>query len=517
MKLYTFITIVIFLFIASTAWCQIIPDTGVPDDAATVTAEGQAEDGGPSATLAMSEESYPVTPGDVYVLGYSFRGQLVNQNLVVTSDYKLDLGIFGVIETKGLTYLELRDKVESVISNYYPGSHPTIVLQSPGEFNITVNRPGLGTTRIVAWGLIHLGDVIDELALEDEYSQRNVLIISHDGRRNAYDYYGYQYKGIESFNPLMRPGDRIEFRYNRNQVDITGAVMSPGMREILPRDTMNDVVRYIGDFQNNADTSRIQKSEIVDGEEVNTVHEWGDRALFVGHSESIEIHVPFVAEARSLMYVEINSGQPIPPEREEDEDDEDYEEVTAEDETQVGRFVRLKIPVFEGMRISDLLGRIEPYFTEMSDLERSYLVREEADGPILINLESVMRSTQSAANIEIKPGDTLGIPSRSVFVTVSGAVYEPGRFYYSPMRTAGYYITLAGGIDPEQGSHRTIVIYDEEGNEKYGQELVEPGDSIVVIQDNVAFQFDQKFGTVASIITLITSIVTLITVTLAVN
>ena len=516
MKSQAMITMVVFLLVASASWGQVLPGTGTQDGEAAAATEDRAQAGGPSATVAMSDETYPVTPGDTYTLAYSFRGQLVDQSLVVTSDYKLDLGIFGVIDTKGLTYLDLKERVGTVISNYYPGSHPSIVLVSPGEFNITANRPGLGATRIVAWGLIRLGDVIDELELEDEYSQRNVLIISRDGRRNSYDYYGYLYKGIEASNPLMRPGDRIEFRYNRNRVEITGAVMSPGMREILPRDTMNDIVSYIGDFQSNADTSRIQKSDIVDGREVNSVHEWGDRALFAGHSEGIRIHVPSLAEARSPMYVEINSGQPIPPLRTEEEEEEE-EVVTAEDETQVGRVIRLEIPVFEGMRISDLLGRIEPHFTEMSDLERSYLVREGADGPILINLESVMRSSQSPANVELKPGDTLGIPSRSVFVTVSGAVYEPGRYFYTPMRTAGYYITLAGGIDPEQGSHRNVAIYDEEGNEKYGQELVEPGDNIVVVQDNVAFQFNQKFGTVASALALITSLVTLITVTLAVN
>lgn len=505
----------LLLIISSFTWGQTLPDTDEDNLDEEAVAEAIIADDGPSVSIALSNQNYPVTPGDIYVLSYAFRGQVVAQNLVVTSNYVLDLGIFGKVETEGLTYLEMKEEVETIISSYYPGSHPMVVLQVPGEFEITVSRSGQGNVRIVAWGLVHLGDVIGELMLEDDYSLRNIRIIDNTGQQRYYDYYQYSYENNEESNPLVRPGDRIEFNYNRNQVEITGAVMTPGTREILPRDTMDDIVLYIGDFESTADTSRIQKSETIDGEEINSVHEWGDRALFVGHSELIRIHVPAVSEIRSIMYVDINTSQQ--PGMGSDARTLRAMETNAVTEELVGPVVRIEIPTFEGMKISDILGRIDSHFTIMSDLERCYLVREELDGPVLVNLEAVMNSSGSAANIELKPGDVMGIPSRTVFVTVSGAVYEPGRYYYTPMRTAGYYITLAGGVDPEQGSHRTITIYDEDGNERHDAELIEPGDNVVAVQDNVAFQFDQKFGTVITALTLITTLITLITVTIAVN
>ena len=50
------------------------------------------------------------------------------------------------------------------------------------------------------------------------------------------------------------------------------------------------------------------------------------------------------------------------------------------------------------------------------------------------------------SDFELEENDILRIPFKQLFVIVSVAVNQPGKYPYIPDRTYDYYVNLAGGL-----------------------------------------------------------------------
>ena len=67
-------------------------------------------------------------------------------------------------------------------------------------------------------------------------------------------------------------------------------------------------------------------------------------------------------------------------------------------------------------------------------------------GRLVIHISSDTKHwTHSPADIEVRAGDVLSIPKRPSMVLVNGAVYNPTGVAYKPGRSAGWYLSQAGG------------------------------------------------------------------------
>ena len=58
--------------------------------------------------LSMSTEDYLVTPGDVYKLTYLSSNELISYEVVLESDFNLNLNVFGKINAENLTFTALK-------------------------------------------------------------------------------------------------------------------------------------------------------------------------------------------------------------------------------------------------------------------------------------------------------------------------------------------------------------------------------------------------------------------------
>ena len=106
--------------------------------------------------------------------------------------------------------------------------------------------------------------------------------------------------------------------------------------------------------------------------------------------------------------------------------------------------------------------------------------------------------------------DELMIPFFQSFVTVSGAVLNPGRYPYIPDRTWEYYVNLAGGFNKLQNSNNKIVIKNKENIKVSKKEFITP-ESIIIAESN---SFTYYFNNYAPIITTLLSIAsTVLTIT----
>jgi protein involved in polysaccharide export with SLBB domain len=110
---------------------------------------------------------------------------------------------------------------------------------------------------------------------------------------------------------------------------------------------------------------------------------------------------------------------------------------------------------------------------------------------------------ESRSPYYLEPNDTLVIPFRQYFVTVSGAVINPGRYPYIPDRNWEYYIALAGGFKEEQNSLKKVTIWNVLGEKLNKNSIITP--ETVINAETNAFLY--HFNRTAPVVTTILSLV----------
>jgi protein involved in polysaccharide export with SLBB domain len=105
--------------------------------------------------------------------------------------------------------------------------------------------------------------------------------------------------------------------------------------------------------------------------------------------------------------------------------------------------------------------------------------------------------------ILIEANDTLIIPFRQYFVTVAGAVVNPGRYPYIPDRGWEYYIALAGGFVPERNRQESIMITDIQGKKLKKTDYITP-ETVITAKTNHALYYFTRYAPVITTILSIT-------------
>ena len=88
--------------------------------------------------LARSSPDYMVTPGDVYTLTFMVGGNLISHTIVVGTDYRIRVVNLGIVNGRGLTFVQVRNQVEAIVTNNHPLSGPQLILSQPASFRVFV-------------------------------------------------------------------------------------------------------------------------------------------------------------------------------------------------------------------------------------------------------------------------------------------------------------------------------------------------------------------------------------------
>jgi protein involved in polysaccharide export with SLBB domain len=113
-----------------------------------------------------------------------------------------------------------------------------------------------------------------------------------------------------------------------------------------------------------------------------------------------------------------------------------------------------------------------------------------ASGRLIIRISSdISKWKNTPTDVEMRAGDTLIIPKRPDFVMVTGQVYNPVAISFTPSRSAGWYLSRAGGVTAS-GDKKEILIVRANGSVvgrkggPFGGNVLgvrlQPGDSIIV-------------------------------------
>lgn len=467
-----------------------------------------------SVQEAMSNPNYMVTAGDVYSLTYAANTTPVSYTISVDSTYRIRVSNLAVLDARGKSYLTLKRQVEEIVQKNYPLSGVQFVLLNPAVYKVVVKGEVSQTTERSVWALSRLSNVIENLTTNFS-SIRNITITSSDNQSKSYDLFKARRDGDLSQNPYLRPGDVITVKKTNRQVSIEGSVNRPGTYELLPGENLTELIDYYADgFTYYADRSKMElcrqdlENDSAGKKQYLTEENYKDNfglisfdRITIFNSDDLR-PVVFLEGAVNLNNSNITYSA---------------EQFTSNSESSNSLTSNNKIAMRfnEGEDYAFFVRRHKNIFTNVSDLDNAYIIRGTEH--ISVNLTKMLYDSSYKSQIPMQLNDTLLVPFKQFFVSVSGAVYAPGRYPYIPDRTWDYYIGLAGGFLKDKNRNNAIKITDSSGKVYTSGDYILPEMTIEAKYNSGLYYFNQYAPVITTILSLVTTTISIITVANAVK
>ncbi len=345
-----------------------------------------------------------------------------------------------------------------------------------------------------AWPLRRLSSIIAD-NLTPYSSTRNVIVTSIDGSVRSYDLFKASRFGAIDQNPYILSGERITVGRMERRVNISGEVERPGTYELLEGENIQSLINYYGSgFTEFADISRIEITRLIDGNNNNI-----GRILYLSEDDlnnDYELYlydsvtIPSLKEMKPVAFIE---GA-----------------IYVSDGVALEASNRKEIRITEGMNYATFIRDNKSLFGATSDLQNAYIIRGDRNIPI--NLFEYLYDVSFYSEEEVKPYDILMIPFRQYFVTVSGAVHNPGRYPYIPDRKYDYYVGLAGGFIRSQNVHDAVIIRNINGKRMSKNDFITPETNIEAKTNSFGFFFNQYAPIVTTILSILTSALSIVAI-----
>lgn len=408
----------------------------------------------------------PVDP-EQYILG-PYDQLLVNLvgpetrsfSLTVLPEGEIFLPGIGAVRAEGLSLARFRRILADKVGEYFKNIEIFCYLEVPRTFRVfvtgEVEKPGA----VEASAVQRVSDAIESAGgILPAGSARTVSII-RNGDTLGVDIARFRILGDFGKNPFLRSGDRVHVPVGGMHVWIRGPVNRPGYYEIVPGESVGDLLALAGGFRSDG---------VVD-------------SVLVGRTDSKGLVRTFVIDSSRF-----------------DMELEDWDEVGIYNLEGNKRRVYV-FGAFEntgryylspGEQLSELLARVGK-IDEMADLGNAALERKNGE-IIKLDLTEYL-PPDPEKNLGLEDGDALGMSWKDGMVRVGGEVHQPGEFQHMNDWTVAKYIGMAGG-PTKDGSMSRIDIYSSQGVKRKASAESRPnrGDVIIVKRSK-----SRIFGTLVS-------------------
>lgn len=373
-----------------------------------------------------------------------------------------------------------------------PGDKLVILNYSSSQYILLTGE--VTTTRYVSAGSgVYLSSLLSG-NLTDYSSNRNVQVTGVDGATKTYDLFQSTRFGKMDQDPIINAGETVNVLRAERKVTLSGAVERPGEYQLLPGENLETLINYYGNgLTATADPSRIEITRVktessVSGEKLYLTEIKSDSSFDLMSYDSIFIST--YSELKPVMFMEgavgsLASSTAL--------DTSNKVAVQFERGTNYAYFIRSQAGMFK---------------SSVSDNENAYIIRGEEVYPI--NINSVLYDSSFTTDLVVTDRDTLIVPFKQYFVTVAGAVRNPGRYPYIPDRTYEYYVALAGGFVPMQNANDAVSITDSNGKHMSKNDYLKPECRIVAKSNHISYLLTTYGSLIASISTFVTTVVALI-------
>ncbi|MBN1164009.1 MAG: SLBB domain-containing protein [Candidatus Krumholzibacteriota bacterium] len=460
------------LLIIPTCWCRSLPAQTAGNSLQEERARTEAgEITGTVLDSQYSRMAIPILEGavdpDSYVLG-PYDRLLVNLvgpfprsfSLVVLPEGEVFIPDMGAIRADGLTLTEFREELSREVDKRFHDIELYCFLQQPRVFRVfvtgEVERPG----PVSVTAMQRISDAIALAGGIRAVGTNRRVCLERNGDKNEVDILKFNLQGDFSSNPFLSNGDRIHVPVAQKHAAVFGSVRKSALYQVLPRETVADLLELAGGFSPQAVRDSILLSRIDEEGSVSTttlipedfdlVLRDGDEICVINEMSNTHRIYIFGAVSRSgYLYIT------------------------------------------EGERLTSVLGRVGDFG---ADADFSGASIERKNGEILrINLGDYV-PPRSGKDIRLRDGDMLHVPRLNQVVVVGGEVMVPGKFGFNGDWTVAQYVGLAGG-PTDKGSIDRVVIYSTDGKSRKADKNSRPnrGDTIIVKKSKTTI-----FGSVIS-------------------
>ncbi len=390
-------------------------------------------------------DNYPLGPGDEIIISLwgeaeHFIKQTISREgtIIVENVGNLFLGGKTIKEAK--PYIQNRyATVFSTIRGETPSTFLDISLGQLKGINVqvtgSVNAPGLYAVNPLATinTALTMAGGIDITG-----SLRTIIIMRNGSPVDTLDYYAFL-NGISDINDSrLLERDIIHVPSRKSIVTVDGAVWQPAHYEIIPGETIKDLLRFAGGVRPDAGNTFVLVHRFKDNKQAEYVSLEDLDKIAIENGDSL--YVPI--KQLSLITVSI-----------------------AGEVASAGTY-----PWFAGMNLMDLLqvSGVEHGPTYSSaNWDAAELVRMQIDGggftPVTVNVSDLLAGNEES-NIELYPYDRLTIPRKkdlmaSRTVVIQGEVSAPGTYpLLNNKESLASLLKRSGGVT-ESGFQEGITIH----------------------------------------------------------
>ena len=394
----------------------------------------------PNAAAAVGPD-YPLGPGDRLVLILTGDTERAHQLEVTRQGFVVIPGV-GQVSVSNLTLGQFEDQLYTLLRRAYSG-----VRRGPDattRFSVNVARAGTHQLHVTgdvekpgAYQVSRAGSAVTALYLaggpSNAGSMRNVQVRRGGVLVGQMDLYDYVLSG-STRSLSLQSGDVIFVPPRGPEVRIAGAVLRPATYELKPGETLGDLIGMAGGFRPEADRRFLRIDRIVPAAERTSVG--GSRRTISVGADGTSAQ----AAREPLVAGDIVQVQSIPD--------------------RLGNRVIVKGNVWLEGPVA-----LEPGMTLTTALRRAGGLKPDSYlGEVAITrlrpdssrqmIGAALRDTTGVAvnDVALTDGDEIEVFSLAelrtqTYITVSGAVKEPGSIPFSEGMTLRQAILLAGGLE----------------------------------------------------------------------
>ena len=463
----------------------------------------------PTSTMPVTSD-YILGPGDkLKIVLYG------NENEDVTSfisrEGEIILPILGPVNLIGLSFNEALNILKNKVKNELIGTDISISLVQLRSINIYIlgeaYQPGLYT-------LSGLSSVTNALfvagGVNENGSLRNIKILRNNEEVSTYDFYKFLLEGSLDSETKLLDGDVIYIPFIEDKVVMGGAFKRPHIYEIIPGETVQDMIRLAGGYKSDVrpgtslELSTIDESfkriiKKISSDQTNVLVKDGDMLNVFSQSGIKSQSVKLSGQVRNPGDYSINPGDTLFEiiEKAGGYTDQAYSEgavFTRESvaKNQKDAFLRsadeLENTIVDIITFGSIEELNEFSLAPISNLI-SRLREEEPPGRMVVNANLLTLKTDPKSNIALQDGDSLFIPERPESVSVVGEVLNSSTHRYDPNHGVGKYIEMAGGLNKTADKKRIFIISPNGQSSLYKTNFfsdinVLPGSTIVVSRES---------------------------------
>lgn len=371
-------------------------------------------------------KGYIIGPDDELLLDLTGDNE-ASYKLRVSPEGFISLEYVGRISVGGLSIEQATNKIRSSMAGTYPA------LRS-GRSQIALNLGNIRSIKVIINGEVEkpgtytlpsLASVFNALYASggptEKGSFRKIQVIRNNNIVATVDIYDFLVNGIQTGNIRLQDQDVINVPVYQIRVDVVGEVKRSAIFEMLPSETLVDVLKYAGGFSEMAYSARVKifqntatERRIID----KTISEFPDYKPHNGDKVFVE---PILDRFENKIQI---AGAVFRPGM--------YE-------------------LSSGLTLKDLIKQAEG-LREDAFMKRGYIIRLNADNTTSMVPFDVSRIVQGLdADIALKREDIVQISSifdlRDEYkVSIGGEVRSPGTFDYADNMSVGDLIQMAGGL-----------------------------------------------------------------------